>query len=98
MSSVVPVGPFVTAHDVKHGEFFLDANGLAWRADRTRVAELDGPPINVRTIDAPATLDRGEVLRVLVKRADRNAMYCAIDLGFTLAEWSAAIASAEVKP
>ena len=67
MTAAVPIGPFVTARDADGSEFFLDANGLAWRADRTRVAELDGPPMSITRSEPPATLDRGGVLAAMAR-------------------------------
>lgn len=59
MSAPKIVGPTVRALDADGSEFWLDANGLAWRADRSRVPELDSVPVD------PAPLDRAEVVGVL---------------------------------
>ena len=39
-----PIPPTVRALDADGSEFFLDSRGLAFRADSSRVPELDGPP------------------------------------------------------
>ena len=52
-----PIPPTVRALDADGSEFFMDSTGRAFRADSSRVPELDGPP--------SPTLDRAEVVRVL---------------------------------
>ena len=56
-----PLPPTVRALDADGSEFWLDAAGRAFRADSSRVPELDGPA-------SAAPLDRGEVVRVLAER------------------------------
>jgi len=41
--SAKPTPPCIRALDADGSEFFMDARGLAWRADSSRVPELDGP-------------------------------------------------------
>lgn len=57
--SAKPTPPCVRALDADGSEFFLDARGLAWRCDSSRVPELDGPPAG------PAALDRADVVAKL---------------------------------
>lgn len=45
--SAKPTPPCVRAKDADGSEFFLDARGLAWRADSSRVPELDGPAVGM---------------------------------------------------
>jgi hypothetical protein len=42
--SAVPVPPLVEARDADGSSFWLDALGHAYRCDRSRAVELDGPP------------------------------------------------------
>ena len=69
MTAPKPVPPTVRALDADGSEYWLDAAGRAYRADSSRVPELDGPP-------AP-TLERAEVARVLA--ATWTALQATLD-------------------
>ncbi len=47
--SAKPTPPCVRALDADGSEFWMDARGLAWRSDSSRVPELDGPPAGLHT-------------------------------------------------
>lgn len=68
MSALKPTPPCVRALDADGSEFWMDARGLAWRADSSRVPELDGPPAG------PAALDRAAVVRVLATEYRANGL------------------------
>ena len=82
-----PTQPTVRAVDGGGNEFWLDANGLAFRADCSRAPELDGPPLH-------APLTRGEVVRVLAGEWRRVADLRALkDANST--HWDGAVVQCE---
>ena len=44
--AALPLPPLREARDADGSTFWLDARGLAFRVDQTRLPELDGPPLS----------------------------------------------------
>jgi hypothetical protein len=89
--SAKPTPPCVRALDADGSEFWLDRNGLAWRADSSRVPELDGPAIptdakHTRT-RSPLMIDREQVVKAL-------ASECALHVRKDAREGISAVAEA----